>query len=300
MKDPYEILGVERRATDAEIKKAYRRLARKHHPDVNPGDASAQKKFQEIAAAYELLKDPKRRQRYDATGDTGDVPPGGDASRRRARRSAGPGGGARRVPVVGRLRRPLLRALLARRRRRLRHGALPGGGGRRRGGVPDGAVPRRRPRRDRDVPGPDPAALPPLRRLRARAATRPAPSATAAATVVENEKLTVRIPGGRRDRLEDPGARQGPLRGGRPLPLAHGRAAPLLLAGGRRHLRGGPGHGRRGLPRRRDRRADDPGPGPREDPARDGERAAVPAQGLRRREHADRHRRATTTTASRS
>jgi len=77
MKDPYEILGVERRATDAEIKKAYRRLARKHHPDVNPGDASAQRKFQEIAAAYELLKDPKRRQRYDATGDTGDVPPGG-------------------------------------------------------------------------------------------------------------------------------------------------------------------------------------------------------------------------------
>jgi DnaJ-class molecular chaperone len=77
MRDPYEILGVDRRATDAEIKKAYRRLARKHHPDVNPGDASAQKRFQEIAAAYELLKDPKRRQHYDATGDTGDIPPGG-------------------------------------------------------------------------------------------------------------------------------------------------------------------------------------------------------------------------------
>ncbi|HQR46933.1 MAG TPA: DnaJ domain-containing protein, partial [Thermoanaerobaculia bacterium] len=71
MKSPYEILGVDRRATDAEIKKAYRRLARKHHPDVNPGDPAAQKKFQEIAAAYEVLKDPKRRQHYYLTGDTG-------------------------------------------------------------------------------------------------------------------------------------------------------------------------------------------------------------------------------------
>jgi molecular chaperone DnaJ len=81
IKDPYEALGVDRKATDADIKKAYRRLARKHHPDVNPGDAGAQKKFQEIAAAYELLKDPKRRQRYDQTGETGDIPgpgmPGG-------------------------------------------------------------------------------------------------------------------------------------------------------------------------------------------------------------------------------
>jgi DnaJ-class molecular chaperone len=93
MKDPYEILGVERRATDAEIKKAYRRLARKHHPDVNPGDASAQRKFQEIAAAYELLKDPKRRQRYDATGDAGDVPPGGMPPGAGSP-FGGPGGGA--------------------------------------------------------------------------------------------------------------------------------------------------------------------------------------------------------------
>lgn len=74
IKDPYATLGVDRKATDADVKKAYRRLARKHHPDVNPGDAGAQKKFQEIAGAYELLKDPKRRQRYDQTGETGDTP----------------------------------------------------------------------------------------------------------------------------------------------------------------------------------------------------------------------------------
>jgi molecular chaperone DnaJ len=74
MKDPYEVLGVSRTAGEAEIKKAYRRLARKFHPDVNPGDASAHKRFQEIAAAYEILKDPKRKERYDRFGDTGEPP----------------------------------------------------------------------------------------------------------------------------------------------------------------------------------------------------------------------------------
>ena len=66
--DLYEALGVSRNATEADIKKAYRRLARKHHPDVNPGDVQAQKRFQEIAGAYEVLKDPDRRKRYDRTG----------------------------------------------------------------------------------------------------------------------------------------------------------------------------------------------------------------------------------------
>lgn len=68
------MLGVPRTASDADIKKAYRRLARKHHPDVNPGDSAAQKKFQEIAGAYEVLKDPERRSRYDKTGDLGTGP----------------------------------------------------------------------------------------------------------------------------------------------------------------------------------------------------------------------------------
>lgn len=74
MKDPYEVLGVPRTAGDAEIKKAYRRLARKFHPDVNPGDSGAHKKFQEIASAYEVLKDPKKKERYDRFGDTGEPP----------------------------------------------------------------------------------------------------------------------------------------------------------------------------------------------------------------------------------
>lgn len=74
MKDPYEALGVPRTATDADIKKAYRRLARKHHPDVNPGDASAQKKFQEIAGAYEVLGDKEKRERFDRFGDAGEPP----------------------------------------------------------------------------------------------------------------------------------------------------------------------------------------------------------------------------------
>ena len=77
MKDPYEVLGVSRAAGDAEIKKAYRRLARKFHPDVNPGDSGAHKRFQEIAAAYELLKDPKRKERFDRFGDTGEPPEAG-------------------------------------------------------------------------------------------------------------------------------------------------------------------------------------------------------------------------------
>lgn len=74
MKDPYEVLGVSRTAGEAEIKKAYRRLARKFHPDVNPGDSAAHKRFQEIAGAYEVLKDPKKKERYDRFGDTGEPP----------------------------------------------------------------------------------------------------------------------------------------------------------------------------------------------------------------------------------
>lgn len=102
-RDPYEVLGIERKATEADVKKAYRRLARKFHPDVNAGDNAAKKKFQEIAAAYEVLKDPKRRKHFDQTGDTGGSPehgpsPGsgpfaGGSPFGGAGRGASPGGG---------------------------------------------------------------------------------------------------------------------------------------------------------------------------------------------------------------
>ena len=73
--DPYAILGVGRDASQDEIKRAYRRLARQFHPDANPGDAAAEERFKECSRAYELLGDPERRRRYDTFGDTGG--PGG-------------------------------------------------------------------------------------------------------------------------------------------------------------------------------------------------------------------------------
>ncbi|MBI5409929.1 MAG: molecular chaperone DnaJ [Nitrospirae bacterium] len=66
--DYYEILGVNREASAEEIKKAYRRLARKHHPDLNPGDKNAEKMFKEINEAYEVLSDAKKRAGYDQFG----------------------------------------------------------------------------------------------------------------------------------------------------------------------------------------------------------------------------------------
>ena len=68
-KDYYNILGVKRNASEQEIKQAYRRLARKHHPDVNPSDKSAETKFKEINEAYEVLSDKENRKKYDKYGD---------------------------------------------------------------------------------------------------------------------------------------------------------------------------------------------------------------------------------------
>lgn len=67
-KDYYKVLGVSKKATEKEIKRAYRKLARKYHPDVNPGDRDAEEKFKEINEAHEVLTDPDKREKYDRFG----------------------------------------------------------------------------------------------------------------------------------------------------------------------------------------------------------------------------------------
>jgi molecular chaperone DnaJ len=77
-RDYYEILGVGRSATADEIKSTYRRLARQHHPDVNPDDPEAEARFKEINEAYEILSEPAKRERYDRFGHAGGSDTGGD------------------------------------------------------------------------------------------------------------------------------------------------------------------------------------------------------------------------------
>src|SRR6266567_2374203 len=84
-RDYYEVLGVDRTASEEEIKKAYRKQALKFHPDKNPGDKTAEEKFKEVGEAYEVLNDPQKRAAYDQYGH--------DAFDSRSRRASGRGGG---------------------------------------------------------------------------------------------------------------------------------------------------------------------------------------------------------------
>lgn len=82
-RDFYQILGVPRSASADEIRKAYRKLARKYHPDINPGDKTAEEKFKEISSAYEVVGDAEKRRRYDEFGEAG-LEPGFDPEKARA------------------------------------------------------------------------------------------------------------------------------------------------------------------------------------------------------------------------
>ena len=91
-RDYYEVLGVSKTATDAEIKKAFRQQAKKYHPDIHPGDKECEEKFKEAQEAYAVLSDPDKRRQYDQFGHAafdGTAGAGGSG----ANGYGGPGGG---------------------------------------------------------------------------------------------------------------------------------------------------------------------------------------------------------------
>src|SRR2546430_6286149 len=88
--DYYELLGVPRKASAKDIRSAFRKLARKYHPDLNPGDKSAEEKFKQLQEAYDVLSDSKKRQMYDQYGFYSEnLPPGGPGGAGGHRRCAG-------------------------------------------------------------------------------------------------------------------------------------------------------------------------------------------------------------------
>ena len=112
MKDPYEILGVAKSASEAEIKKAFRGLAKKHHPDKHAGDAAAKKRFQEISGAYDILGDKDKRAQFDAGTIGADGNPKGFDPRAGGFRQGNPfgggGGPGARVPVARRIPKSII------------------------------------------------------------------------------------------------------------------------------------------------------------------------------------------------
>src|SRR5688500_14208419 len=96
-RDFYQILGLERSASEDDIRSSYRKLARKYHPDINPGNKDAEEKFKEISVAHDALSEPDKRKLYDEFGETG-LSAGFDADKARSYRqwqdqSARAGGG---------------------------------------------------------------------------------------------------------------------------------------------------------------------------------------------------------------
>src|ERR671930_1520264 len=80
VKDPYKVLDVDKKASQDDIKNAYRKLARQYHPDRNPGDEAAENRFKEVQTAYDLLSDPEKRKQYDTFGANGAPGFGGGAN----------------------------------------------------------------------------------------------------------------------------------------------------------------------------------------------------------------------------
>jgi DnaJ-class molecular chaperone len=98
--DYYRTLGVSRDTAAADVKKAYRKLARKYHPDVNPGDKQAEERFKKISEAYEVLSDPKKREVYDAYGTYSDSFQPGAARGGRGHPASSPGQYTQSGPVT--------------------------------------------------------------------------------------------------------------------------------------------------------------------------------------------------------
>ena len=269
MADHYQTLGVPKNATQADIKKAYRKLARQYHPDRNPGDESAEDRFKGISVAYETLSDPEKRKHYDLVGDarpgagaggfrfdTDSFRSGGRASTSTTSSARSGAGGAaasgpRRAPGSGgqpRLR-PADRGDALLRRRAARRAAHDPG--REAGHVlhlqrqrraarhlPDDLSGVPRPRHQEPQPGPVLAAgaVRPLRRRRHRDRV-PARPATAQGRIRQTKRYHVKVPPGVKDggKIRLKGKGEAGVQGGEPGDLyvvAHVTPSPVFTRRG--------------------------------------------------------------------